>query len=211
MSEFKFYDVEQNSDEWFEMRGGILNGSKLGIVMANYGKAFGNPAKQYAVDIAIEQITGVATSSGFNNSAMDFGHENEPLACLEYESQYFCKVTNGGFFKSDFVGCSTDGLVGDNGVIEIKSAISNFIHYERIRKDSIDSQYKWQCIGNLKASGRDYLDFISSCPSFPNEQKLYVKRILADDLQDEFKMIDTRIDEFKALVSKTKATIIGAK
>jgi hypothetical protein len=208
MKPFKFYDIEQNTDEWFDMRGGVLNGSKLGIVMANFGKAFGEPAKRYAVDIAIEQITGRPTASNYSNSSMDFGHEQEPVAVNEYEQRYFCEVSNGGFFKSDFIGCSPDGLLYDNGVIEIKSAESNSIHYQRIRKNNIDSQYKWQCIGNLKFTGRDYLDFISWCPSFPDERSLFVKRIETEQLKKEFEMIETRVADFRSLVNEVRKNIL---
>jgi hypothetical protein len=208
---FKFYDIEQNTDEWFQLRGGVLNGSKLDLVMANYPNAFGAPAKRYAVDIAVEQLTGVATPSGYHNSSMDFGHEQEPIAIAEYEKEYFIKVSNGGFFKSDFIGFSPDGLIYEDGILEVKTAESNVIHYERIRKNSIDStKYKWQCIGNLKHSGRDYLDFISWCPSFPDERKLFKKSIYANQLQDEFKMIDIRVEQFRKLVNESKKVIKNA-
>lgn len=77
---FEFIDVEQNSNEWFELRAGKLTSSKLGIVMANYGKALGEPAKKYAVNIAIEQITGEPIASTFTNAHMERGHEQEPIA-----------------------------------------------------------------------------------------------------------------------------------
>jgi len=77
---FEFHDVDQNTDEWFAMRAGLLTSSKLGTVMANYGKAFGDPAKKYAVNIAIEQITGQPIPSTFSNDHMERGHEQEPVA-----------------------------------------------------------------------------------------------------------------------------------
>ena len=72
---FKFIDVNQNTDEWFQMRCGKLTSSKLGTIMANYGKAFGEPAKKYAVNIAIEQITGNPIASTFSNDHMQRGHD----------------------------------------------------------------------------------------------------------------------------------------
>ena len=98
---FKFVDVEQNSDEWFSLRGGKLTSSKLGTIMANYGKAFGEPAKKYAVNIAIEQITGNPISSDYSNDHMERGHEQEPVARMLYEQETFCNVTNGGFWGGD--------------------------------------------------------------------------------------------------------------
>ena len=77
---FEFYDVEQNTDAWLQLRAGKLTSSNLGKVMANYGKAFGDPAKKLAVQIAIEQITGKPQESGYSNDHMDRGHEQEPIA-----------------------------------------------------------------------------------------------------------------------------------
>ena len=204
---FKFVDVEQNTDEWFELRAGLLTSSKLGVVMANYGKAFGEPAKKYAVNIAIEQITGKAISSSYSNEHMERGHEQEPIARMLYEDQTFCESSNGGFFGSDFIGCSPDGLVYDCGVIEIKSVISN-VHYANVKRQSVDPAYKWQCIGNLKFTGRDWLDFVSYCADYPEDKQLFIHRIEKWNLSEEFKMIDNRVEEFRQLVIETKRMII---
>lgn len=205
---FKFYDVEQNTDAWWELRGGKLTSSNLGKVMANFGKAFGEPAIKMAVQIAIQQITGKASESGgFSNEHTERGHEQEPLARFDYESEFFCDVTNGGFFGSDFIGCSPDGLVGDKGVIEIKSVISS-VHYANVKRAKVDPAYKWQCIGNVKFTDRDWLDFISYCADYPEGKRLFTYRIYADKLSDEFAMIDERIEEFKELVDSTKERIL---
>ena len=129
----EFIDVQQNTDDWFSLRAGKLTSSKLGVVMANYGKSFGEPAKKYAVNIAIEQITGEPIPSTYTNEHMQRGHEQEPLARMLYEEEYFCDVTNGGFFGSKFIGCSPDGLVSDSGLIEIKSVIGS-VHFANIKR-----------------------------------------------------------------------------
>jgi hypothetical protein len=204
---FKFIDVAQNSEEWFQLRGGKLTSSNLGKVMANYGKAFGEPAKKLAATVAVQRITGECSSEGgFSNEHMERGHQQEPLARMLYENETFCDVTNGGFFESDFIGCSPDGLVSDCGVIEIKSVIEN-IHFSNIKRGGLDPAYKWQCIGNLKFTGREWLDFISYCQAFPIGKQLYVHRIKKEDLAEEFKMIDDRISEFKTLVYGITKTI----
>ena len=210
MEAFKFIDVEQNSDEWFELRGGRLTSSKLGVIMASYGKAFGEPAKKYAVNIAIEQITGNAISSTYTNEHMQRGHDQEPIAREMYEDDYFCDVTNGGFFESDFIGCSPDGLVDEDGVIEIKSVIST-THFATLKRQNVDPAYKWQCIGNLKFTGRDWIDFISYCEEFPDSKQLFVKRMKKEEFTEEFKMIDYRIEQFKQLVSDSKKLILDSQ
>ena len=119
----KFFDIEQNTDEWLDLRAGKPTGSKAGVIMANLGKAFSDTAKKYAVNIAIEQLTGNRIPSEYSNAHMTRGHEQEPLARAAYEGLNFVDVAEGGFFLNDGVGISPDGLVGDNGLIEIKSVI----------------------------------------------------------------------------------------
>jgi len=206
---FEFHDVDQNTDEWFAMRAGLLTSSKLGTVMANYGKAFGDPAKKYAVNIAIEQITGQPIPSTFSNDHMERGHEQEPVARMLYEEETFSEISNGGFFGSDFIGCSPDGLAYQDGVIEIKSVISS-VHFANVKRQTVDPAYRWQCIGNLKFTGRDWLDFISYCSEFPDGKRLYVHRIHKEQLTEEFQMIDDRVELFKDLVDSTKETILNS-
>ena len=204
---FNFHDVDQNSDEWYEMRAGLITSSKLGTIMANYGKAFGEPAKKYAVNIAIEQITGKAISSGYSNEHMERGHEQEPIARMLYEQENFCDVTNGGFFDDGDIGCSPDGLVGDDGVVEIKSVIAS-TQYATVKRQKLDPAYKWQCIGNLKFTGRDWIDYISYCADFPEDKQLFIHRISKADCEEDFKMIDSRVKEFMMLIIDTKQIIL---
>ena len=200
-----FHDISQNTDEWLELRGGHLTGSAVSKVMANDGKAFGDPAKKLAVDIALEQITGKSISSGYSNEHMQRGHEQEPLARQLYESKYFCDVKNGGFFDNGFTGCSPDGIVG-NGLIEIKSVIPS-VHYQRVKKGGFDSSYRWQLMFNLKESGKDWIDFVSYCDNFTEEKRLYVHRIFAKDQTEDFKKMDNRIADFMTLVCQIKQDI----
>jgi len=202
----KFYDVEQNTDEWQQLRCGHLTSSNLSKVMANYGKVFGEPAKRLAVDIAVQQITGKMESNTYSNHHMERGHEQEPIARSLYEANTFQDVTNGGFFSTGLVGGSPDGLIGEDGVIEIKSVIAS-THYATLQRATVDPAYRWQCIGNLKLTGRNYLDFISYCSTFPPIGQLYVVRMYTKSLQDEFEMLDARIETFEHLVNQIKCEI----
>lgn len=202
----KFYDVEQNTEEWENLRIGLITSSSLSKIMANYGKAFGEPAKKYAVQLAVEQLTGQSSSDNYTNSHMQRGHEQEPLAVHAYESENFCQVLNGGFFQCGDMGCSPDGLVDDDGLIEVKSHIPH-IHYDNIRRGSFNPQYRWQYAGNLKITGSNWIDTISYCDNFPENKKLCVYRLTKEDLHEEFKQIDIRVDEFRQLISKIKSDI----
>lgn len=198
----KFHDVEQNTDEWLELRSGRITSSALSKIMANEGAAFGKPAKDYAVSICIERMTGRPISGGFSNSHTDRGHEQEPLARMAYEDQNFCEISNGGFFELGDIGCSPDGLVYEDGLIEIKSVIPS-VHYTNLSRQSFDPSYKWQLFGNLMLTGRDWIDFISFCQDFPEDKQLYRCRVYRSQLSEEFARMEKRIDEFRKLIDKT--------
>lgn len=199
-------DIDQNTDSWLQLRSGKVTGSAISKIMANYGKSFGEPAKKLAVDIAIEQITGKRIENNYTNDHMERGHEQEPIARQLYESEYFCKVDNGGFYDNGDTGCSPDGLISDVGVIEIKSVIPS-VQYKTVKRNAPDPAYKWQLVFNLKETGRDWIDYVSFCLDFPEDKKLFVKRINKSELTEEFKQIDLRLIEFKSLVDEVKHDI----
>ena len=201
-------DVPQNEDQWFDLRLGKVTGSTIGKVMANFGKAFGQPAKDLAVNLAIEQLTGVRQGGDYSNAHMERGHLEEPICRRLYEELYFVDVLNGGFYDNILTGSSPDGRVAKDGLIEIKSAIAT-VHYERIRKDTFDSQYKWQLIFNMKESGRDWIDFVSFSSSYPVETRLFVKRLERDDYKKEYQMIDERLAEFFEMLETVKKKVKG--
>lgn len=203
----QFHDIEQNTDEWLALRAGKITSSALSKIMANDGAAFGKPAKDYAVSICLERMTGQPISGGFSNAHTERGHEQEPLARLAYEEQTFSEVRNGGFFELGDIGCSPDGLVYDDGLIEIKSVVPS-VHYANLTRQSYDPAYKWQLYGNLKFTGRDWIDFISFCADFPEDKQLYVCRLYREDLAEQFERLDARIEQFRKLIDKTYQSII---
>ena len=203
-----FIDIDQNSDQWFDLRAGKLTGSAAGKIMANYGKAFGNPAHALAVQIALEQITGNTISSNYTNAHMDRGHEQEPIARAEYERTYFCDVLNGGFFDNDKTGVSVDGRVLPDGIVEIKSHIPS-VHFVNVKRGEFNPDYKWQYYFNLKETGAEWIDTISFCADFPEGNRICVYRIWAKDSEEEFKQIESRTAEFFELVGDKKRVING--
>lgn len=205
----KFHDIEQNTDEWFQLRAGKLTGSGFSKIMANFGKAFGDPAKKYATNIAVEQITGVPISSDYSNDHMQRGHEQEPIARMRYEDEFFCDVTNGGFFDCGLVGVSPDGLVGNEGLIEIKSVIPS-IHYANIKRQSFDPAYKWQLIGNLFFTQREWIDFVSFCADFPEDKRLFTCRIDFREVKAEFAKLTERTEQFFGLVDQIRDEILNS-
>jgi hypothetical protein len=206
---YKFHNVAQNTDEWLELRIGKVTSSSLATVMANFGKAFGEPAKKYALKIALERLTGKRSEYSFSNEHTERGHEQEPFARQAYEVLNFVDVENGGFFECEKYGASPDGLVGDDGLIEIKSVIAA-THFDNLKRGAIDPAYKWQCYANLKISGRKWIDFVSYCEDFTDNKKIIVYRINASECDEQFKMIDERLDEFHSLINETVEMIKSA-
>jgi len=205
----QWHDVEQNTDLWLDIRPGKLTGSVVSKVMANYGKAFGDPAKKLASIIACEQVTGKRNQiESYSSEHTDRGHAQEPIARKRYEDTYFIDVTNGGFYDCGRLGFSPDGRVGDDGLIEIKSVIIPS-HLSTIKRGTIDPAYKWQLYFNLAYSDRDWIDFVSYCEDFPEQTKLYVYRVNRADITEEIKMMETRINEFFELVESAKKVIRG--
>lgn len=205
-----YHDVIQNTPEWFDLRLGKATTSNFSKVMANYGKAFGEPAKSYAVRIALEQVKGVYVEEHYTNDWMDRGHVLEPVAREKYERENFADVSNGGFCQHEDikdVGGSPDGLIlYDKGGIEIKSVKYN-THYKNIKRNSFDPAYKWQILGNIWLCDLDYMDFISYCPEYTKEKELYVHRVERSDYQDEIDMIEPRLIEFMDLVKEIRRTL----
>lgn len=199
-------DIAQNEDDWLILRSGKVTGSKIASIMANDGKAFGDPAKKLAVDLAVEQITGKHVSGGYSNGHTERGHEQEPIARMVYENEYFCTVTNGGFYDNGLSGCSPDGHVGTDGLIEIKCVIPSR-QYKRIKAKTFDSAYQWQLIFNLRESGKEWIDYISYCADFPENDQLFVRRVYAADQAEKFDRVAKRLATFHDLVAEIKSDI----
>ncbi len=201
-----FLDVEQNTDAWFGPRLGKATASYFGCFMANDGKAFGEPAKRYALQLALERMTGKRAEFSFSNEHMERGHEQEPVARMLYERQYFCKVENGGFFDCGEYGGSPDGLVGDDGILEIKSVIAP-THFATLQRNDFDPSYRWQLIGHLDCTGRDWVHFASYCSEFPEGQQLLVYTLHRKNCGHQLEQLRLRRTQFLQLVRSTMATI----
>lgn len=195
----QFHDVQQNTDEWQALRCGKVTASNFGTFMANDGKAFGDPAKRYALQIALEIKTGKKPEISFTNEHTERGHEQEPVARMLYEQQFFIDVGNGGFFDCGEYGDSPDGLVNKDGVIEIKSVTAP-VHYATLMRKDFDPAYKWQLVGHLDCTGRDWVDFISYCSEFPESKQLITHRVYRDQVADELERLRARRESFIALV-----------
>jgi hypothetical protein len=201
-----YHDVEQNTDEWRLLRLGKVTGSNAACYMANDGKAFGEPAKSYALKIALEMKTGKVAEYSFSNDHMVRGQEQEPIARMRYEQENFLIVGNGGFFDCGRHGDSPDGLILKDGIIEIKCVIAT-THYATLLRGSFDPAYRWQLVSHLDCSERSWVDYLSYCSDFPEEKQMLVYRIYREQFKEELKRLAERRHEFLELVDSTLRNI----
>jgi putative phage-type endonuclease len=151
-------DIPQGSDEWFKARVGSIGGSAIATVVS---KGSGRTTLLYRM--AAEILAGKKLDE-YTNDDMKRGIELEPDARREYEFIKGVEVRQVGMVKAgEHRHMSPDGLVGDDGMIEIKSPRGNN-HIETIITERIPAVYRRQCQWGLSICERDWLDFVSYCP-----------------------------------------------
>ena len=174
-----FAELEQGTDEWLAARCGIVTASVVGqlITPSTIKPAKNDTARGLTAAIAAERLTGHAEPMHVS-ADMERGTLDEPYA-REIYSEHHAPVTEVGFMVRDDwgfrLGYSPDGLVGDDGLIEIKSR-NQKIQLNTILDDKVPPANMAQCQAGLLVSGREWLDYVSYSGGMP----LYVKRVLPD-------------------------------
>ena len=159
----EIYDCEQGTDEWFQVKLGRPSASSFSKIMA---KGKGITRKNYLYKLAGEILTGKHQES-YSNKHMEYGIEMEAKAREEYEFLTGVDVRQVGFIKDGEIGCSPDGLVCEDGGIEVKSVIPS-VHIETVKHDKVPPEHKAQIQGCLMVSGREWWDFVSFDPRVKN-------------------------------------------
>jgi len=165
---FKFDNAAQGSDAWLSVRKGRITGSRFRDAMDRTSKGeLTSKAKLYALDTARERFGGSAAPV-YVNAAMRTGTEQEPLARAEYEAETGNVVLEAGFAYTDDgrFGCSVDGLVGEDGMVEIKTMVSSDTLFTAM-VDGDHSAYMAQIVGSLWILGRQWCDLILWAPDLP--------------------------------------------
>lgn len=156
---------EQRSPEWFAARCGVMSASNFDKLITSTGK----PSTQidaYINQMIADKIIGYVPSNGAEqpNAAMQRGTEMEPEARAYYELIALPVVEVGFCLHDDYeFGCSPDGLVGDDGLLEIKCP-SAHTQIEYIKSGSIPAKYVAQVQGQMLVTGRKWCDFLSYHP-----------------------------------------------
>ena len=173
------YDqIEQRSDEWYAARCGIVTASVVGRLLTSTLKVADNDTSRGVITgLVAERITGIVEPT-FTNDDMWRGIEHEPYARDVYSGHYQ-QAVECGFMRLDgdgwTLGYSPDGLVGDDGLIEVKCPRPKG-HITTILRNEVPAFYMPQLQAGLLVSGRKWVDYISFVGGMP----LFVKRVLPD-------------------------------
>jgi hypothetical protein len=182
----RFYDIDQNSEEWDELRMGKFTCSTFNDLFMKSDSVGYNKAIWKVVG---ERITGVSEER-FSNKVMANGHEMEPLARENYEIETFSTVTNGGFFEyNDFVGGSPDGLVDSSGCVEFKQRLYH-IYFDFLETGKLPQANFWQVHGQLFVTGREWCDYAPF--NHPNLKRKII-RVYRDEVI--MKQLESKLNE----------------
>ena len=198
--------MEQRSPEWFAHRLGRVTASRIADVMAQTKSGPGAARKNYLADLVAERLTGEARE-GFSNAAMQWGTDMEPQARAAYEFLHDASVTEVGFIDHptlSMAGCSPDGLVGENGMVEIKCP-NTATHIDTLLSGNIEGKYLKQMQFQMQCAGRHWCDFVSFDPRLPAEMQLFVKRIPRDPAL--IVEIEAEVSAFLVEVDETVAAL----
>lgn len=195
------HNCEQKTPEWFGAR-------KLKMTASN-AQAIGNNGKgleTYITELIAEYLSS-ADKETFVTKDTERGNELETFARSMYELETGNTVEQVGFIQQgEYVGCSPDGLIGEDGGLEIKCH-NDVKHYRLMRdgENELDSAYKWQCQMNMLITGRKWWDLVAYNPNF--KQSLLIFRQTPDkEMQDKLikgltlgeEMIKNQLKQFNA-------------
>lgn len=195
------HEVVQGSPEWFEARKGKMTASEA-TAIGNCGKGL----ETYIRSLMAEYFSSVEKEH-FTSRDTERGNELEPIARSVYEFENSVEVQKIGFVEySEYVGCSPDGLVDEDGGVEIK-CINDPKYFDHLLDGSkrIDSGYEWQCQMNLLITGRKWWDLIYYNPNYQFSTCVY--RIFPDPekfaaLEKGFALGEELIKSIKEKINK---------
>ena len=171
--------IDQGTDEWLALRYGWITASRFKDVLS---KGQGKTRKAYMYHLAAEAITGERAES-YTNEYMEWGTATEPQARAMYELESGNTVEEVSFIKLDDtkkIGCSPDGLIGDDGMIEIKCPKTT-TQIETFLSGKMPTSHKGQVQGQLWVSGRQWTDFVSFDPRIDGDSSYMCVRVERDE------------------------------
>lgn len=172
--------MEQRSPEWYAARLGKVTASRIADLMAKTKTGYSTSRQNYMAELVCERLTGSPTDS-YVSPAMQWGMDNEAAAKAAYSFMTDAAIEEVGFIGWPAVdaGASPDGLVGTEGLVEIKCPLTA-THIETLMSESIDRRYLLQMQFQMACTSRQWCDFVSFDPRMPPEMQLWVKRVPRD-------------------------------
>lgn len=175
-------NAPQRTDGWLQERCGCATASRFADVMAKIKTGEAATRRKYRIQIVTERLTGRPTP-GYQNAAMMWGVQTEPEARMAYEAERGVIVHETGFIKHPvivFCGASPDGIIGDDGMLELKCPEST-THLEWMESGKVPPEHVPQIQGQMACTGRKWVDFASYDPRFPEGLQLFIVRVPRDD------------------------------
>ena len=159
-------NIEQGTEEWHEKRRGVITGSRFKDVVTPAKGDLSKYSKKYMHELVAERMG--ATVEFFSNEHMKRGNDLEDYARTAYEFIKDTKVEEVGFCLDDskVIGVSPDGLIGEDGGLEIKCP-KETTHISYLEDGGLPLIYKPQVQGSMWITGRKWWDFMSYHPDLP--------------------------------------------
>lgn len=174
--------IEQGSQEWLELRKGKVTASRVADILARTKTGVSASRGNYLIELAIQRVTGEIEES-YTNAAMQWGKDHEATARALYEidsNNFVDQVPFVDHPTIEWFGCSPDGLVGTDGLVEIKCPNSK-THWEYFKKNAPPNNYIIQMQAQMACTETKWCDFVSYDPRMPEKSQLLVVRIDRDD------------------------------
>jgi putative phage-type endonuclease len=175
-------DIIQGSPEWKALRCGKVTASRVADVVAKTKTGFSESRANYLAQLIAERLTGTPAET-YTNAAMQHGTETEPEARDAYCFYQGVTVEQIAFVphpKINQAGASPDGLVGADGLVEIKCP-NTATHLETLLGQAVPAKYIDQMQFQMACTGRKWCDFVSYDPRMPEHMRLFVRRVERDD------------------------------
>lgn len=194
-------EIIQGSDAWKQLRLGKVTASRVADVVAKTKSGYSTSRANYAAQLIAERLTGTVAES-FTNAAMQHGTETEPEARSTYEFYQGVTVQQIAFAahpKIEQAGCSPDGLVEADGLVEIKCP-NTPTHLETLLGQAVPGKYETQIQFQLACTGRKWCDFVSYDPRLPEAMRLFIRRVPRDGKR--IAELETEVAAFLAEISE---------
>jgi putative phage-type endonuclease len=198
-----FNDLAQGTEEWFALRAGRITASEFSTLLAKgRGNAPSKTRQTYMYKMAGERITG-EVQEYYTNAHMERGKAMEQEARLMYELATGLEVQPCGFVAyGSHLGYSPDGLVGEDGLVEIKTKLPH-LQLELLLSGEVPNEHMAQLQGGMWVANRQWIDFVSYWPKMP----VFIKRVTRDEpyienlAQEALKFL-ADLDKIMALVAE---------